>query len=158
MRAAARPARGVACESEWGVSTLIFTRKPDSVVDAQSSTRESSAREGRPAVSVVSVIGPDLVVTGTLETTGDLRIEGDVQGDVYAARIVVGDQARVVGDMVADEIDIAGLVQGNIRGNSVTFRTGSQVEGEILHRKLMVEQGAYFEGKSRRSDNPTGQG
>jgi len=119
---------------------------------------QSSAREGGPAASVVSVIGPDLVVTGTLESTGDLRIEGDVQGDVYAARIVVGDQARVVGDMVADEIDIAGVVQGNIRGNSVTFRTGSQVEGEILHRKLAVEQGAYFEGKSRRSDNPTGQG
>jgi cytoskeletal protein CcmA (bactofilin family) len=132
---------------------LIFTRKPDSAVGAQ-----SSARAGRPAASVVSVIGPDLLVTGNLETTGELRIEGDVQGDVYAARIVVGEQARVVGDMVADEIDIAGVVQGTIRGNTVTFRGGSQVEGEILHRRLTVEQGAYFEGKSRRSDNPTGQG
>jgi len=103
---------------------------------------------------VVSVIGPELLVTGNLETTGELRIEGDVQGDVYAARIVVGEQARVVGDMVADEIDIAGVVQGTIRGNTVTFRGGSQVEGEIMHRRLTVEQGAYFEGKSRRSDNP----
>ena len=100
---------------------------------------------------MVSVIGPELLVTGNLETTGELRIEGDVQGDVYAARIVVG-------DMVADEIDIAGVVQGTIRGNTVTFRGGSQVEGEIMHRRLTVEQGAYFEGKSRRSDNPTGQG
>jgi cytoskeletal protein CcmA (bactofilin family) len=129
----------------WGVSVLIFTRKPDTAVAAQ-----PSARGGRPAAGVVSVIGPDLVVTGNLETTGDLRIEGDVQGDVYAARIVVGDQGRVAGDMVADEIDI--------RGNTVMFRSGSQVEGEIMHRKLTIEQGAYFEGKSRRSDNPTGQG
>jgi cytoskeletal protein CcmA (bactofilin family) len=131
---------------------LIFTRKPDSDVEAQ-----PSARGGRPATSVVSVIGPELVVTGNLETTGELRIEGDVQGDVYAARIVVGEQARVVGDMVADEIDIAGVVQGTIRGNTVTFRTGSQVEGEVMHRRLTIEHGAYFEGKSRRSDNPTGQ-
>lgn len=107
---------------------------------------------------MVSVIGPELVVTGNLETTGDLRIEGDVQGDVYAARLVVGEQGRVVGDMVANEIEIAGVAQGTIRGNTVTFRSGSQVEAEIMHRKLTIEQGAYFEGKSRRSDNPTGQG
>jgi cytoskeletal protein CcmA (bactofilin family) len=132
---------------------LIFTRKPDSAFSAG-----SSARAGRPATSVVSVIGPELLVTGNLETTGELRIEGDVQGDVYAARIVVGEQARVVGDMVADEIDVSGVVQGSIRGNTVIFRSGSQVEGEIMHRKLTIEQGAYFEGKSRRSDNPTGQG
>lgn len=138
---------------ELGVSILIFTRKSDSAVGAQ-----PSARGERPATNVVSVIGPDLLVTGNLETTGELRIEGDVQGDVYAVRIVVGEQARVVGDMVADEIDIAGVVQGAIRGNTVTFRTGSQVEGDIMHKKLTIEHGAYFEGKSRRSENPTGQG
>jgi cytoskeletal protein CcmA (bactofilin family) len=39
----------------------------------------------------------------------------------------------------------------------VVFRTGSHVEAEILHQKLTIEQGAYFEGKSRRSEDPTGQ-
>jgi cytoskeletal protein CcmA (bactofilin family) len=48
-------------------------------------------------------------------------------------------------------------VQGTIRANNVVFRTGSHVEAEILHRKLTIEQGAYFEGKSRRSEDPTGQ-
>jgi cytoskeletal protein CcmA (bactofilin family) len=105
----------------------------------------------------VSVIGADLVVTGNLETTGDLQIEGDVQGDVYARRIAVGEQARVVGELVADEIVIGGVVQGSIRGNNVTFRSASYIEGDVLHRKLVIEKGAYFEGKSRRSDDPTGQ-
>ena len=154
MHVVVRSAGGRLQRQKLGVSVLIFTRKPDPAVGAQ----PSSARGGRPAASVVSVIGPELLVTGNLETTGELRIEGDVQGDVYAARIVIGEQARVAGDMVADEIDIAGAVQGTIRGNTVTFRRGSHVEGEIMHRKLTIEQGAYFEGKSRRSDNPTGQG
>jgi cytoskeletal protein CcmA (bactofilin family) len=39
----------------------------------------------------------------------------------------------------------------------VTFQTASRIEGEVYHRKLAIEQGAYFEGKSRRSENPTGQ-
>jgi cytoskeletal protein CcmA (bactofilin family) len=104
----------------------------------------------------VSVIGPDLVVTGNLETTGEIRIEGDVQGDVHAGRIIVGEQGRVIGDLLADEIVIGGVVQGSIRGNNLTFRGASHVEGEVYHRKLAIEQGAYFEGKSRRSDDPMG--
>ena len=151
-----RPVRAAQSDTgRIGSPGLIFTRKPVSATDAGGAP---SARRRTAAAGVVSVIGPELLVTGNLETTGELRIEGDVQGDVYAARIVVGEQARVAGDMVADEIDIAGAVQGTIRGNTVTFRRGSHVEGEIMHRKLTIEQGAYFEGKSRRSDNPTGQG
>jgi len=83
-----------------------------------------------------------------------VQIQGDVQGDVYAARIVIGEQARVVGELVADEIVIGGLVQGSIRGNNVTFQGASRIEGDVLHRKLAIEQGAYFEGKSRRSEDP----
>jgi cytoskeletal protein CcmA (bactofilin family) len=113
-------------------------------------------QRGREAASV-SVIGPDLIVTGNLETQGELLIDGDVQGDIYASRIVISEQARVVGELVADEIVIGGIVQGSIRGNTVTFQTASRIEGEVYHRKLAIEQGAYFEGKSRRSENPTGQ-
>jgi cytoskeletal protein CcmA (bactofilin family) len=130
---------------------LIFTRKADLAGGGH-------APGTAPATTTVSIIGPDLIVTGNLETRGELQVDGDVQGDIYALRIVIGDQARVIGDLVADEIVIGGVVQGSIRANSVVFRTGSHVEGEILHKKLTIEQGAYFEGKSRRSDNPTGQG
>lgn len=119
-------------------------------------SRSPVPRDG-PAALIISVIGADMVVTGNVETNGELRIDGDVQGDVYAARIVLGGQARVVGDLLADEIVIGGTVLGSIRGNSVTFRGGSHIEGDVLHRKLTVEHGAFFEGKSRRSEDPTGE-
>jgi len=118
---------------------------------------QSSPRQRGQGAASVSVIGPDLIVTGNLETQGELLIDGDVQGDVYASRIVISQQARVVGELVADEIVIGGVVSGSIRGNNVTFQTASRVEGEVYHRKLAIEQGAYFEGKSRRSEDPTGQ-
>ncbi len=133
---------------------MVFSRKPNS---ARGAGGQSPQRQRRPEATSVSVIGPDLIVTGNLETTGELQIDGDVQGDVYASRIVISEQARVVGELVADEIVVGGMVQGSIRGNSVTFQTASRVEGEVYHRKLAIEQGAYFEGKSRRSEDPTGQ-
>src|SRR5690606_38648286 len=102
-----------------GVAVVIFTRK----LDAGGGGVAPGRRQRRPAGGAVSVIGPELVVTGNLESTGELQIHGDVEGDVYAARILVSEQARVAGELVADEIIIAGIVQGSVRGNSVTFRT-----------------------------------
>jgi len=138
----------------------MFTRKPDrggSPTDADRSPPllpGSRAARRRPAAAVTSVIGPDLAITGNLETSGEVQVEGDVQGDIHAGRIVIGEQGRVVGDLLADEIVIGGSVQGSIRGNSVTFRGASHIEGDVFHRNLAIEQGAYFEGKSRRSDDP----
>jgi cytoskeletal protein CcmA (bactofilin family) len=106
------------------------------------------------AAGFPSVIGPDLSIVGNLEGTGEVQIHGDVQGDIQAGRIVVGEQARIAGALIADEIVIGGSVQGSIRGNSVTFRSASYVEGDVFHRKLAIEQGAFFEGKSRRADDP----
>jgi cytoskeletal protein CcmA (bactofilin family) len=108
----------------------------------------------RHAASGTSIIGADLTITGSLESTGEVQIEGEVQGDIRANRIVVGAEATITGALVADEIVIGGNVQGPIRGNKVTFQTASHVEGDVYHRTLAIEQGAYFEGKSRRSDNP----
>jgi cytoskeletal protein CcmA (bactofilin family) len=139
----------------------MFTKKPDrGVLPPNARTPPPLLRpradQRRPAAGVVSVIGPDLAITGNLETTGEVQIEGDVQGDIHAGRIVVGAQGRVVGDLLADEIVIGGVVQGSIRGNSLTFQGASHIEGDVYHRKLAIEQGAYFEGKSRRSDDPMG--
>jgi len=41
-----------------------------------------------------------------------------------------------------------------IRGIAVTFRSSGRVEADVFHKTLSIEQGAFFEGKSRRSDNP----
>jgi cytoskeletal protein CcmA (bactofilin family) len=108
----------------------------------------------RPATGTPSVIGADLSITGNLESTGEVRIEGDVQGDVHAGRIVIGGQGQVTGDLVANEVVVGGLLQGSICGNSVTFQSASRIEGDVFHKTLAIEQGAYFEGKSRRSADP----
>jgi cytoskeletal protein CcmA (bactofilin family) len=101
-----------------------------------------------------SVIGADLVITGNLEAKGEVQIDGEVQGDIRAGRIVIGEQAHVVGALIANEIVVRGNVQGSIRGNQVTFQAASRVEGDVFHKSLAIEQGAFFEGKSRRSDDP----
>jgi cytoskeletal protein CcmA (bactofilin family) len=101
-----------------------------------------------------SIIGPDLAIVGNLECRGEVQIEGDVQGDIHAGRIIIGENAHVVGALIAEEIVVRGNVQGSIRGNHVIFQAPSHIEGDVFHKSLAIEQGAFFEGKSRRTENP----
>lgn len=102
-----------------------------------------------------SVIGPDLLITGNLISRGEVQIEGEIQGDIHATNIVVGDNARITGGIVAEEVVVRGHVMGSVRGKRVLLQNSSHVEGDVFHQTLAIEQGAFFEGKSRRTDDPT---
>jgi cytoskeletal protein CcmA (bactofilin family) len=60
----------------------------------------------------------------------------------------------VTGGIAAEDVVVRGHIVGSIRGLRITLQAQSHVEGDIFHQSLAIEQGAYFEGTSRRSDNP----
>ena len=101
-----------------------------------------------------SIIGPDLTIMGNLISAGEVQVDGEVQGDLHGTHVVIGEKARITGGIMAQEIVVRGHVMGSIRGNKVMLQASSHVEGDVHHQSLAIEQGAYFEGKSRRSENP----
>lgn len=101
-----------------------------------------------------SAIGPDLIITGNLVSKGEMQIDGEVQGDIRGTNIIIGERAKITGTVIAEETVIRGQVMGSVRSRRVMLQTSSRVEGDIYHQSLAIEQGAYFEGKSRRSDDP----
>lgn len=101
-----------------------------------------------------SIISADLVVNGTLTSTGDIQIDGRVEGDVHSAGLVIGDKAFIHGEVLAEDVTVRGRVQGSIRAKKVLLCSSSHVEGNILHEAFAVETGAFFEGNCRHSDNP----
>jgi len=105
--------------------------------------------------SAPSIISSDLVVTGTLASTGDMQVDGRVEGDVHSAALVVGEKAVIQGEVIADEVTVRGRVEGSIRARKVLLCSTCHVEGNILHEAFAVEAGAFFEGNCRHSDNPT---
>ena len=113
----------------------------------------SALRAGERSQS--SVIGPDLMVLGNLVSKGEVTVEGEVQGDLHAQLVIVGEKARITGGIVADDVVVRGHVLGSIRGKKVQLQATSHVEGDVYHQSLAIEQGAYFEGKSRRAEDPT---
>jgi cytoskeletal protein CcmA (bactofilin family) len=129
----------------------MFTKNPDG---SSAAGGEAASGQRKTARGSSSVIGADLTITGNLECKGELQIDGKVDGDIHAQRIIIGQGAHTTGNLVAEAVEVRGGVQGSIRGNAVAFQSSSRVEADVFHRTLTIEQGAFFEGKSRRSNDP----
>jgi cytoskeletal protein CcmA (bactofilin family) len=115
-----------------------------------------ASKSPSPAASkmVPSIIGEDLSISGNVNSKGEIQVDGEIQGDIHCGSLLLGDKSQVIGGVVAEDVVVRGRVVGSIRGLRVTLQAQSHVEGDIFHQSLAIEQGAYFEGKSRRSDNP----
>jgi len=104
--------------------------------------------------AVPSIIANDIVVNGTLTSSGQMQIDGKVKGDVRCAILVIGDQAHIEGDVLSEDVTIRGHVKGNVTAHKVHLSSTARVEGDIHRQSMSVESGAFFEGTSRHSDDP----
>lgn len=101
----------------------------------------------------VSVIGRDLTIVGDglrIVSRGKIQVEGQIRGDVLGQEIVIGNEGHVAGLVSATKIIVHGAVDGAIRGQQVELTSKARVDADIFHASLTLEQGASFEGKSRR--------
>jgi len=96
-----------------------------------------------------SLVGGSSRFKGEIETSGTLRIDGAIEGQVAADWIIIGEKGHVKGDVSARGIIVGGRVEGDLRAKEIVeIRNKGQVYGEVLTSKLMVAEGAIFEGKS----------
>ena len=130
-----------------------FTERPATYAKGPSPSAPASASK-----MVPSIIGEDLTVVGNVSSKGEIQVDGEIQGDIECGSLLLGDKAQVQGSVSAEDVVVRGKVIGSVRGLRVTLQAQSHVEGDIFHQSLAIEQGAYFEGKSRRSDDPMGDG
>jgi cytoskeletal protein CcmA (bactofilin family) len=101
-----------------------------------------------------STIGEDLKISGQVSAKGEIHIDGEVKGDVSCAALILGQNATVEGNVIAEDVVLRGRLIGSITAMRVTLEATSHVEGDIYHQSLALEQGAFFEGRSCRSENP----
>ncbi|HPG88709.1 MAG TPA: polymer-forming cytoskeletal protein [Hyphomicrobium sp.] len=93
-------------------------------------------------------------IEGFLDFDGELVVEGTVIGNVRCLSLTVKERGQVDGNVVAERVTVLGDVTGAINANDLVLRTACSVAGDIFHKQLRLEDGCYFEGKSRRHANP----
>ena|SRR5581483_2116226 len=101
---------------------------------------------------VPSIISPDLRVNGDLVCSGDIQVDGWIEGDIQSRNVVIGEAATVHGAIQAENVRVCGIVNGQLRADNVTLEKSARVTGDILHKSLSIEQGAFLEGMCKRID------
>ncbi len=109
----------------------------------------------RPAAAP-SILGRDLIVTGDIVTDGDIQIDGRHEGNITANMITIGEQGVISGDIKAKSVQIRGKVSGVINASIVELSETANVQADIIQDKLIIANGAFFDGKcSRRKQAPS---
>jgi cytoskeletal protein CcmA (bactofilin family) len=97
----------------------------------------------------VSVISKSLKITGQLESTEDIHIEGEVDGDVRGVSVKVGQTAKISGTVYGEEVEVSGTVNGKIEARKVVLTSTAHLSGDIIHQELRIDSGAYIDGHCR---------
>ena len=97
----------------------------------------------------VSVISKALKITGQLESTEDIRIDGEVDGDVRAVSVTVGSGAKVKGTVYGNAVELSGTIEGKIEAEKVILTSSAHMSGDVIHQNIKIESGAFIAGHCR---------
>ena len=102
-----------------------------------------------------TIISNGVKIDGKLTSSGNIRIEGEIQGDISSQRnIVVGEGGKVNGQISAESITIGGKVSGTVRAKEkLLLDPKGYLKGDIFTKILVIEAGARFDGKSKMGDS-----
>lgn len=99
-------------------------------------------------VSINTIIGPRAFIKGNLNISGLMRIDGDIEGDIFSDnRIIIGEKARIKGNVYAHSVIIGGLVNGDIIApGSVVILPSGMVIGDAITTKIRIDENVVFDG------------
>ena len=102
----------------------------------------------------VSVIGAGLKITGDVESSGVIKVEGTVEGNIRGARqLFLGKGGTIRGDLHASEIVLAGTVVGTVSASDrCEIQGSSAIHGDIYTKSIVVLEGAVINGTVRMGD------
>lgn len=100
-------------------------------------------------VALNNIIGKGTTVKGEIETTGNIRIEGMLEGNIRSkAKAVFGESAHIKGNVYAQNAEIAGKIDGTVHvADTLVLKPGALINADIFTGNLIIEPGAKFNGK-----------
>lgn len=106
----------------------------------------------------LNLIGAGTVVEGKIRTQGSIRIDGKLTGEVHATEnLAVGNSGIVEGGVNGRNITVGGKVRGNITAvDKLVLEGKSVVRGDVRASKLVIDEGAVFDGRVSMAENKPG--
>ncbi|MBO9205062.1 MULTISPECIES: bactofilin family protein [Niastella] len=125
----------------------------------KSKSESSSEVSSAPGTGAATIIAAGTTLKGDISSNGDIRIDGNLQGNIQCqAKVVIGSNGSVEGDISGQQADIMGKVSGTIKVKELLqLKGGSHVSGNLYAGKLQIEPSANFNGQCHMTTATNGQ-
>lgn len=102
---------------------------------------------------VANHINDNTTINGDIQANSDMRIDGNVKGNIVCtSKVVIGKTSKVEGNIKCTDLTVEGTVIGDVVAeNTLHFRQTASFEGNIKYSKLVVEEGANIIGSLTQS-------
>ena len=111
------------------------------------------AKNNSNEVDNINIIASGTSIKGDLRTDGVIRLNGSLEGNLETqAKLVLGQNGRVTGEVKCRNADIEGSINGTIQVHELlTLKKSANIQGDIITKQLSVEPGAIFTGTCKMS-------
>jgi cytoskeletal protein CcmA (bactofilin family) len=108
----------------------------------------------------INIINAGTSIKGDISSEGDLRIDGNITGNISVkSKLVLGASSKINGNVKATNCDVQGNVNGNlIIEDLLSVKSTAKIFGDITSQKLVIESGAEFNGNSQMGVSKTSNG
>lgn len=105
--------------------------------------------------AAINLISNGTDITGDIKSTGDIRIDGTLSGNLATkGKVVIGPTGKVKGEVVCKNSEVSGTIEGKITVTQLLIlKASSKILGDIVTSKLSIEPGAMFTGNCKMSEN-----
>jgi len=110
--------------------------------------KQSLKSYGEPQEKTINIISESTLIKGDIISNGDIRIDGELIGNIEAkGRLVIGPTGKVEGEINCNNIEVSGYIKGKlIVSELITMKASARIYGDITAGKLSVEPGSLFTG------------
>lgn len=100
--------------------------------------------------AVDTTIGSNVKIEGNLKNMGSIEVNGEVDGEIHSEQnVVIGQTAKIKGPILAKNVTVSGEVNGPVEAlERLEITASGRLHGDIAAQLLVIQQGAYFVGKS----------
>jgi cytoskeletal protein CcmA (bactofilin family) len=110
--------------------------------------KQTTKFNGEDSSQLINILSNGTKVKGDIISNGDIRIDGELVGNLATkGKVVVGNSGKIHGEVQASNIEVSGFIKGKVTVSELlTMQTAAKIEGDIVAGKLAVEPGAVFTG------------
>ena len=101
-----------------------------------------------PVEKIETIIGPTASFRGTIRSDGSIRIDGIYEGSIETAgNLIIGEQAKIMANITAHNVSVAGAVKGDISANRVEVLETGRIWGDLTVNSFTLDDGGFVSGQ-----------